>query len=236
MSLDPLDRQMLVKLMSGFDEVVDKRRRPFHPRTAQARRLALSSLGALLDAEGSWTPPSPQDVSLEEWRHLAAVGRDQYVRVVYRGFLKDLGHAASFVKVTERKFEYLGGTKHRVAVLRQRFFIIVREPIKHYNGAGHKFNGLNFPFTEVEILTHVTPNLLAPEDPACQLSDPSGIIYGRPPGSDGKPRIGSRACNGSSPICTTFASAEGASWLGIHGTSVSKMMTRSAHLHNRHSA
>jgi hypothetical protein len=172
MSLDPLDRQMLVKLMSGFDEVVGKRRRPFHPHTAQARRLALSSLGALLDAEGSWSPPSPNKVSLEEWRHLAAVGRDQYVRVVYRGFLKDLGHAASFVKVTERKFEYLSGTKNRVAVLRQRFFIIVREPVKHYNGAGHVFKGLNFPFPKVEILTHVTPNLLAPENPACQLSDP----------------------------------------------------------------
>jgi hypothetical protein len=180
MSLDPLDRQMLVKLTSGFDEV-DKRRRPFHPHTAQARRLALSSLGALLDAEGSWSPPSPDKVSLEEWRHLASSGRDHYVRVVYRGFLKDLGHAASFVKVTERKFEYLGDTKNRVAVLRQRFFIIVREPVKHYDGAGHKFNGLNFPFPKVEILTHVTPNLLAPDHAACRLSDPSGIIYGAVP-------------------------------------------------------
>ena len=176
MSLDPLDRQMLVKLMSGFDEV-DKVGRPFHPRTAQARRLTLSSLGALLDAEGSWSPPAPDKVSLEEWRHVATSGRDQYVRVVYRGFLKDLGHAASFVKVTERKFEYLGDSKNRVAVLRQRFFIIVREPVKHYNGAGHKLGGLNFPFTEVEILTHITPNLLAPEDPACKLNDPNGIIY-----------------------------------------------------------
>ena len=194
MSLDPLDRQMLVKLMSAFDEV-DKHERPFHPHTAQARRLALSSLGALLDVEGSWSPPSPDNVSLEEWRHLATVGRDQYVRVVYRGFLKDLGHAASLVKVTERKFEYLGETKNRVAVLRQRFFIIVREPVKHYSGAGHKFNGLNFPFTKVEILTRVTPNLLAPENPACWLSDPSGIIYSLPPGSDGKPRsVPHRAC------------------------------------------
>jgi hypothetical protein len=194
MSLDALDRQMLVKLMSGFDEV-DKHGHPFHPHTAQARRLALSSLGALLDAEGSWSPPSPDKVSLEEWRHLAAVGRDQYVRVVYRGFLKDLGHAASFVKVTERKFEYLNGTKNRVAVLRQRFFIIVREPVKYYSGAGHKFNGLNFPFPKVEILTHVTPNLLPPEDKACQLSDPTGIIYSRPPAPNGKPRsVPHRAC------------------------------------------
>jgi hypothetical protein len=194
MSLDPLDREMLVKLMSGFDEL-DTHRRPFHPHTARADRLALSSLGALLDVEGNWSPPAPADVSLEEWRHLATVGRDHYVRVVYRGFLKDFGHAASLVKVTERKFEYLSDTKNRVAVLRQRFFIIVREPVKHYNGAGHKFSGRNFPFTDVEILTRVTPNLLAPEDPACQLSDPSGIIYSRPPGPDGKQRsVPYRAC------------------------------------------
>ena len=176
MSLDALDREMLVKLMSGFDEL-DENGRPFHPRTARAGRLALSSLGALLDVEGNWSPPPPHDVSLEEWRHLATVGRDQYVRVVYRGFLKDFGHAASLVKVTERKFEYLSDTRNRVAVLRQRFFIIVREPVRHYDGTGHIFGGRNFPFTEVEILTRVTPNLLAPEDPACQFSGPSGIIY-----------------------------------------------------------
>ena len=194
MSLDPLDRQMLVKLMSGFDEV-DKHGHPFHPHTARAGRLALSSLGALLDAEGSWSPPAPDNVSLEEWRHLATVGRDQYVRVVYRGFLKDLGHAASFVKVTERKFEYLGETRNRVAVLRQRFFIIVREPVKHYNGAGHKFGGRNFPFTEVEILTRVTPNLMSPDDPACRLSDPGNVIYNPGNGPDGKPLgVPHRAC------------------------------------------
>jgi hypothetical protein len=176
MSLDPLDREMLVKLMSGFDEL-DTHRRPFHPHTARADRLALSSLGALLDVEGAWSPPAPQGVSLEEWRHLATSGRDQYVRVVYRGFLKDFGHSASLVKVTERKFEYLEATKNRVAVLRQRFFIVVREPVKHYSGAGHAFGGRNFPFTDVEILTRVTPNLLAPDAPSCLLSDPSNIIY-----------------------------------------------------------
>ena len=176
MSLDPLDREMLVKLMSGFDEL-DTHRHPFRPHTARANRLALSSLGALLDVEGNWSPPAPQGVSLEEWRHLATIGRDHYVRVVYRGFLKDLGHAASLVKVTERKFEYFGETTNRVAVLRQRFFIVVREPVKHYSGLGHRFGGRNFPFTEVEILTRVTPNLLAPDAPDCRLSDPGNLVY-----------------------------------------------------------
>lgn len=187
MSLDPLDREMLVKLMSGFDEI-DTHNHTFHPHTARARRLALSSLGALLDAEGNWEPPSPKGVGLEEWRHLATLGRDHYVRVVYRGFLKDFRHAASLVKVTERKFESMPGTKNRVAVLRQRFFIIVREPVKHYSGAGHKYGGNNFPFTDMEILTRVTPSLLAPDKAECQLSDPGNIIYN---GATGVPH---RAC------------------------------------------
>lgn len=177
MSLDPLDRQMLVKLMAGFDELTT-RNRAFRPRTARARRLALSSLGALLDVEGHWQPPVPQGVGLEQWRHLATLGRDHYVRVVYRGFLKGLRHAASLVKVTERKFEFLKGTKNRVAVLRQRFFIVVRERVKRYDGTGHAYDGRNFPFTEVEILTRVTPTLRAPDQPECQLDDPAGIIYG----------------------------------------------------------
>ncbi|MEP6921027.1 MAG: hypothetical protein ABI967_07870 [bacterium] len=176
MSLDPLDREMLVKLMSGFDEV-DPHEHVFHPHTAKALRLSLSSLGALLDAEGNWAPPAPKKVSLEEWRHLATLGRDHYVRVVYRGFLKDFRHAASLVKVTERKFETLPGSTNRVAVLRQRFFIIVREPIKHYDGKGHKNQGRDFPFTDVEILTRITPSLVAPDKPECRLSDPDNVIY-----------------------------------------------------------
>ena len=176
MSLDALDREMLVKLMSGFNER-DTQKRRFRPHPARVQRLALSSLGALLDAQGNWEPPAPKGVGLQEWRHLATLGRDHYVRVVYRGFLKDFRHAASLVKVTERKFESLPGTKNRVAVLRQRFFIIVREPVKHYDGVGHQFNGRNFPFTDVEILTRVTPNLREPDMVECRLKDPGNIIY-----------------------------------------------------------
>lgn len=182
MSLDPLDREMLVRLMCGFDET-NTRNRPFNPTTSAARRLALSSLGALLDAEGGWERPTPAGVGLEQWRHLATLGRDHYVRVVYRGFLKEFGHAASLVKVTERKFEYVRNsqgqeTKDRVAVLRQRFYIIVREQVKHYQGAGHKHEGRNFPFKSVEILTRVTPSLRSPDKSDCQLgpvSDPDPI-------------------------------------------------------------
>jgi hypothetical protein len=175
MSLDPLDRQMLVKLMAGFNER-DVDENVFVPRAARSQRLALSALGALLDIEGNWNI-LPANVGLEQWRHLATLGRDHYVRVVYRGFLFPFGHSASLIKVTERKFEYLdqAAKKNRVAVLRQRFFIVVREPVKQYSGAGHAFGGRNFPFTSVEILTRVTPSLRAPD--LSKLNDPANKIY-----------------------------------------------------------
>jgi len=171
MSLDPLDRIMLVQLMAGYNK------KNFQPWSSQANRLMLSAMGGLLDVEGNWdSRPSP--VSLEQWRHLASLGRDHYVRVVYAGFLCPFGHAASLIKVTERKFENHGGSNKRIAVLRQRFFIVVREQRKDFSGTGHQFKGRNFPFETVEILTRVTPNLLAPEKPACTLIAKSGsTIY-----------------------------------------------------------
>jgi hypothetical protein len=173
-SLDPLDRQMLVKLMSGFTEEVEGR--GYTPRAARAQRLSLSALGALFDVEGQWDT-TPDRVGLEQWRHIATLGRDHYVRVVYKGFLCPSGHAASLIKVTERKFEYLdkAGQKNRVAALRQKFFIVVREPVRHYDGTGHDLNGRNFPFTSVEILTRVTPTLAPPG--AGKFSSPNGAIY-----------------------------------------------------------
>lgn len=167
MSLDALDRKMLVELMAGF-QAKDQDGKPYEPLTAGADRLHLTSLGALLDSEGSWGPPRPKDVDLELWRHLAALGRDQYVRVVYAGFLWPFRHAASLIKVTERKFQYLDpedAGAGRVAVLRQRFFIVVRQRRVAYGATNY-----DFPFQNVEILTRVTPNLLQPGKDASELT------------------------------------------------------------------
>lgn len=161
MSLDPLDRSMLVTLMAGFDATTDSGGR-YKPISSEATRLHLTALGALLDAEGTWTT-TPRDVDLEQWRHLSTLGRDHYVRVMYKGYLCPFGHAASLVKVTERKFESLGGdATRRVALLRQRFFVVVREPVRHYDGTHHTHHGRDFPFTQVEVLTRVTPDLAEP--------------------------------------------------------------------------
>jgi hypothetical protein len=177
MTLDPLDRKMLVRLMAGWNE--KRGQRPYRPRAARADRLHLSSLGALLDAEGDWNP-RPTGVDLEQWRHLASLGRDHYVRVVYAGYLCSYGHAASLVKVTERKFEWLDGNpSKRIAVLRQRFFIVCRQRVREYSGDHHRFGGRNFPFKRVEILTNVTPDLLEPGAGQSKLeAAPGDTIFG----------------------------------------------------------
>lgn len=173
MSLDPLDRAMLVRLMAGWDEAGDEGR-PYTPRASRAARLQLSALGGLLDAEGNWQA-QPAGVDLEQWRHLTTLGRDHDVRVVYAGFLCPFGHAASLVKVTERKFESLqGNPQQRIAVLRQRFFIVVRERVRRYAGGDHVFDGRTFPFDEVEILTRATPDLFEPGVGASALKAASG--------------------------------------------------------------
>ena len=162
MSLDQPDRKMLVDLMVGFNKKTSTGV-AYYPQASNASRLHLSALGSLLEVEGNWEP-RPDKVDLAQWRHVATSGRDHYVRVVYAGFLCPFGNAASLIKVTERKFESITGDvkKKRVAVLRQRFFIVVREQIKQYFGQNHQFSGRNFPFTQIEIITRVTPNLAAP--------------------------------------------------------------------------
>jgi hypothetical protein len=179
MSLDPLDRQDLVRLMAGYGEASDGRR--YTPKSSRSRRLQLSALGALLDVEGQWDR-RPDGIDLARWRHLAAVGRDAYVRVVKVGFLECVGHNAALLKVTERKFESLGATKgNRIAVLRQRQFIVVLRRVMEYDGSEHVHNGRNFPFSRVEILTRVTPDLLTPGEGASALEPaPGNTIYNTP--------------------------------------------------------
>ena len=179
MSLHAYDRERLVKLMAGWNEQRADGRGRYVPRSSRTRRLGLSALGALLDAEGQWDP-RPEGVSLAAWRHLAAVGRDAYVRVVYVGFLVPFCHEAALIKVTERKFETLGGGG-RIAVLRQRQFIVVRKPVVDYDTADHVFGGRNFPFTRVQILTKVTPDLVTPGAGASELkAKPPDTIYSGP--------------------------------------------------------
>ncbi len=156
MSLDGHDRCELVMLTS------DWKIKDCLQRVVEARRLMLTSLGAWLDTRYGAELPLGEGLSVEEWRHIATMGRDQFVRVVYKGYLFPFGHRAALVKVTERKFERLGNQNY--AILRQRMFIIVREPLKTYVAYGQAHDGRAMPFRRVRVTTLVTPNLGKPEN------------------------------------------------------------------------
>jgi hypothetical protein len=161
-SLDHLDRRLLVRLTAGYDEKIDDR--AYVPRPVHLRRLMLSALGGDLEAERRFEP-RPADIDLVSWVQRSALGRDYFVRLEYAGFLYPFGHRAVLVKLTERTFGYTEqGPAERLAYLRQRFFIIVREPVVFYPAAApmpHAGRGL--PFTSIRCLYEVTPDLAPPD-------------------------------------------------------------------------
>jgi hypothetical protein len=106
-----------------------------------------------------------QQLDLTEWIHRATGARDNYVRIVYAGYLYPFGHRASLVKVSERKVigsdEAPGGSP--VAYLTQRMYVVVREPEKFYAGAPYTYHGREMPFwNHVRINTRVTPSIDQP--------------------------------------------------------------------------
>src|ERR1700674_245647 len=132
-SLDARDRNELVHLTSDYN-LAD-----FTPAPVATERLMLTTLGGWLRVLGEWASPLPQltnsgPLTIQLWRHDAVMGRDQYVRVVYSGYLFPFGHRASLVKVTERKFLLRdhAAPPGMVAYLFQRMFIVVREPVRSY--------------------------------------------------------------------------------------------------------
>ena len=168
-TMDDNDRFQIAHLSSNFSVP------GYHPQPVQADRLMLSPLGGWLDARGAWEPPG---LDVEEWVNHATMGRDHYVRVVYRGLFVCLGHRVSLVKVTERKFHNgRNGTTvepGNAAYLRQRLFIVVREHERTYvepglvDGDGRVLHN-QFPFTRVRILTTITPDLDLPDSPASSI-------------------------------------------------------------------
>jgi hypothetical protein len=167
MSLDPNDRDQIVRLSSDFTMLQGALAPlPYVPISIPTDKLYLSSLGAWIDVFANWPEPLPftdtTAFSVEQWQHRAALGRDNYVRVVYAGYLLPFGHAASLVKVTERKLQSItnGPT---TAYLRQRFFVVVRQPTISYAGLTAA-QQRNLPYQSITITTLVTPNAVPQVD------------------------------------------------------------------------
>ena len=159
MALDPADRHMLVRQSA---ETLIGDRGSIDPVPIAARSLWLSGLGAWLDLHGAWTtrPYSESGIrSILAWDHVAPLGRDQYVRVVYPGYLYPWGHQAALVKVTERKMKDAAPS---VAGLYQRKFLVIGEHRRTY--PDHH----DLPFIEVSIRPLVTPVL---DEPGETLGD-----------------------------------------------------------------
>ncbi len=153
-SLLPRHRRGLVRQSAATDEGVV-------PLPLRVRALSLTALGAQIDWSGAWDwqqypRQSRTDARLraviESYRHKAGIGRDAYVRVTEPGFLFPFGHRAVFVTVTERKIE---DRSNAVAYLRQRYFIVVREPTRAYAGR-------DTPLRQVTLAPLVTPDLDLP--------------------------------------------------------------------------
>lgn len=155
MSLDKRDRHEVVALTS------DPNIQNWRKRYIQAERLMLTGLGAWMNTRYAAEVPDGVSLSVEEWRHRGTMGRDHYVRVVYKGYLFPFGHRASLIKITERKF--YPETNGNIAYLRQRMYIVVRQPEKDYTETdkipGIPHEGRKMPFQRVRIITLVTPNL-----------------------------------------------------------------------------
>lgn len=169
LSLDAFDRFELVHLTSNANLP------NWRSRVVQADQLMLSPLGAWIKSRYAADPPELKEApatgmlklatpqasafSIESWQHQAAMGRDYYVRVVYRGFLYPFGHRASLIKITERKIRRVGD-RGLCAVLVQRMFIVVREPEKFYDDYPVTADvNRRMPLRRVRIITKQTPDL-----------------------------------------------------------------------------
>lgn len=190
-SIAPRNVQRLPPSLWLF-RLVMARLRGWHwvPTPMDADRLQLSAFGADVRLRGRWSFPGPEVTvdlqtlggtfgvatpSLEAYDHVAGGGRDQYVRVVRRGFLS-CGHRASIVKITERRFEVetVGlrtgpdGQTYQVfgstAYLRQWYEIVLQQPELDYSGLadGYDAGGREMPFRRLRIGTLRTPPIDLP--------------------------------------------------------------------------
>ena len=165
-TLSDFDRYQITHLSSNFSKS------SYTPQPLDTNLMLLSSLGGWLDARGAWDPPG---LSVEEWVHRASMGRDHYVRVVYKGYLFPFGHRVALIKVSERKFHNGRSGTARIdgnpAYLRQRMFIIVRERERSFVDpqlltTDQRSIQRQFPFNSIRIVTTVTPDIDPPDTSA----------------------------------------------------------------------
>jgi len=153
--ITPWQRYQIVELCSQYGVS------GYEPLPVQADQLMLTSMGAWLKSRGNWNPRK-LNLALSEWKHVATMGRDHYVKIVELGYLYPFGHLAVRTWVTERKFQE-SPSKKMGAYLRKRMFITVLKPVMEYPALGAPDMMNRFQFTKVKCVTEMTPDLEHPK-------------------------------------------------------------------------
>ncbi|MGB4704582.1 MAG: hypothetical protein WBI18_05850 [Candidatus Saccharicenans sp.] len=180
LSLSPNDRHQIVHLSSNFT-LKNPDQSFYDPRPVKVNRMMLSSLGAWFDSAGHWNPMSP--LSVTTWQHLATIGRDHFVRVVYKGYLLPFGHRAALVKEVERKF-YKSKDGQNIAYLFQKEYLIIRDPDRIFPAPFQPNEGRDLPFKMVRITSKKTPPLDDPEKTPVLPDSGRGAFWPKVGGKD----------------------------------------------------
>lgn len=133
----------------------------------EIENLMLTPLGGYLKGEWNWRQPTGWQrganyPSLIAWRHVSTLGRDQFMKLVEKGYLWPTGHKAVLITISERKFQKTTEGKV-VAYVRIRQYVAVRDPL--ITLSGNEVNALGF--SSLTMLTHSTPvlDVLPPQWP-----------------------------------------------------------------------
>ncbi len=172
-SMTAQDRNEIVQLTSNFKDLKTgpaNAKVKYDPLPVEIEKLFLTSLGATISSQVSWPIVYGKDdaeFNISDWREETSIGRDQYVRIVYRGFLYPFGHPCTLVQVTYRKFQNPDICDRSTigAYLRQKITIAIRDPRRELGNTGID-NGeadRQIPFTSMDCLTLETPPLEPPE-------------------------------------------------------------------------
>jgi len=183
-SLDIRDRQEIVHLTSNrrwLEPSIATNAQPQGARPIDVEHLMLTPMGGYLRSFGAWNPGKldedtqkfGRELTVEQWRHIATLGRDHYTRVVYKCYCLPFTHRLSFVKVTERRLVKHPKTNMVYAVPQQHVYISANKKDRNYPLPGQPFGGRSLGFDRIELLTERSPDLF---DPAQQIRPDNGQL------------------------------------------------------------
>ena len=151
------DRRDIVRATTDFSNA-DKSR-----NVIKSERLMLSGLGGWLKARLVDDTPT---ISLAEWAQDVTLARDQYVKIVRRGFLYPYGHRATFLEIAERTYQSrVPGDQEEnlVAYLRERLYVVMQDFEKVFTASDGSsvlpFAGRGLPFKNVRFTIEKSPEI-----------------------------------------------------------------------------